>query len=91
MPLLVPVAPSAALPPNWQSAREIAGIVDDKRVHDALKYEEPILSIGSTAADAYEVTHGAVHADGDGYLQDGETRPHGARQFDLDVGEATCR
>jgi hypothetical protein len=35
----------AALPPSWQSAKEIGAIVEDQRVHDALKYEEPILSI----------------------------------------------
>ena len=45
----------AALPPYWQSAREISTIVNDPRVHDALKYEEPIVSITTGGDDVYEV------------------------------------
>ena len=47
--LLVPAGANAALSPYWQSAREIVAIANDQRVHDALKYEEPILSLSVTA------------------------------------------
>ena len=53
--LLMPIGARAALPPFWQSAKEITAIVNDARVHDALKYEEPILSVGVSAPDTYEL------------------------------------
>jgi len=89
--LLAPAGAEAALSPYWQSAKEIARIVDDKRVHDALKYEEPILSIGVTAADAYEVR--TERCTLKVMIIDKPSKPGliGPRQFDLEVGEATCR
>ena len=54
--LLVPVGARAALSPYWQSAKEFAAIVNDQRVHEALKYEEAIQSIRLTAPDVYELT-----------------------------------
>lgn len=81
---------AAALPPYWQSAREISTIVNDPRVHDALKYEEPILSITTTDDDVYELktprcTLRITIVDkpqAEGMV--------GPRQFDLEVGEADC-
>lgn len=52
--LQVPAA-YAVLPPYWQSAAEISAIVNDKAVHDAFKYEEPILSISTTSEKVYEI------------------------------------
>jgi hypothetical protein len=81
----------AALPPYWQSAREISTIVNDPRVHDALKYEEPIVSITTSGDDVYElkterctllVTIVDVPQD----------KPMvGPRQFDIEVGVADCQ
>ena len=81
----------AALPPYWQSAREITTIVNDPRVHDALKYEEPILSITTTGDDVYKLrtprcTLVITVVD----VPDAEPMP-GPRQFDLEVGEADCQ
>ncbi len=89
--VLTPVGARAALPPYWQSAKEIATIVNDERVHDALKYEEPIISIGVTAPDAYELKTGRCTLTVK--IVDKPAKPGlmGPRQFDLDVGEATCQ
>ena len=89
--VFAPVAARAALPPYWQSAREITAIVNDGQVHDALKYEEPILSIGVTAADEYEVR--TERCTLKVKIVDKPAKPGlvGPRQFDIDVGEATCR
>ncbi len=83
-------AAGAALPPYWQSAREISTIVSDPRVHDALAYEEPILAITTAGDDVYElrterctVTVRIV----DVPLAEPMV---GARQFDLEVGDAQC-
>lgn len=80
----------AALPPYWQSAREIGAILEDPRVHDALKYEEPIVSISATGEDVYilrtercSVTVRVVDK------PDAEPVA-GPRQFDLEVEEAQC-
>ena len=80
----------AALSPYWQSAREIAAIVEDGRVHDALRYVEPILSVTTTGDDVYvvrtercTVTVTIVDKPVDGMIV-------GPRQFDLEVGEAEC-
>ncbi|HET7716476.1 MAG TPA: hypothetical protein VFK86_12705 [Bauldia sp.] len=86
----IATAAFAALPPFWQSAREISMIVNDPRVHDALKYEEPILSITTTGDDVYELktsrcTLQITIVD----TPQAEPMP-GPRQFDLEVGEADC-
>lgn len=89
--LLVPTAASAALSPYWQSSREIAVIVNDQRVHDALKYEEAILSVRSTAPNAYEVA--TEHCTLPVRIVDKPAKPGllGPRPFDIAVGQATCR
>ena len=89
--LLVPVGARAALPPTWQSAKEITAIVNDQRVHDALKYEEPILSVGVSAPDTYAVR--TERCTLTVKIVDKPAKPGliGPRQFDLDVGAATCR
>jgi hypothetical protein len=81
----------AALPPYWQSAREISTIVNDPRVHDALKYEEPILSITTGGDDVYEVKTARctllvtiVDVPQDKPMM-------GPRQFDIEVGAADCQ
>ncbi len=84
-------AAAAALPPYWQSAREISAIVNDARVHDALKYEEPILSVTTTGDDVYVLktprcTLLITIVD----TPDAEAMV-GPRQFDLEVGEADCQ
>ena len=74
--VFAPVAARAALPPYWQSAREITAIVNDGQVHDALKYEV------RTERCTLKVK-----------IVDKPAKPGlvGPRQFDIDVGEATCR
>ena len=81
----------AALPPYWQSAREISTIVNDPRVHDALKYEEPIVSITTGGDDVYEVKTARctllvtiVDVPQDKPMM-------GPRQFDIEVGQADCQ
>jgi hypothetical protein len=89
--LLVPSIANAALPPFWQSAKEIAAIVSDQRVHDALKYEEPILSVSVTAPDTYVVR--TERCTLTVKIIDKPAKPGvvGPRRFDLAVGEATCQ
>jgi len=82
---------AAALPPFWQSAREISMIVNDPRVHDALKYEEPILSVTATGDDVYELKTPRCTL-----LITIVDAPNaepmlGPRQFDLEVGAADCQ
>ena len=82
---------SAALPPYWQSASEISAIVNDQQVHDALKYEEPILSISTTGNDVYELktercTLAVTIVD-----KPSDSKMVGPRQFDLEVGQADCQ
>ena len=91
---LVAVSPAgalAALPPYWQSAREITAIVNDPRVHDALKYEEPITSVISVGSDQYEVgtERCSIRVSIVTKQQSGATI--GPRQFDIEVGTAECR
>jgi hypothetical protein len=79
----------ALLPPYWQSAAEIKAIVDDQRVHDALKYEEPITSVTVTGDHVYELktprcslTVKVVEKPGGG---------PGPAQFELSIGTANCQ
>jgi len=84
----------AALPPYWQSAREITEIVNDPRVHDALKREEPIRSITVTAPDVYEVSTENCTVTVNVVDQPpvpGEETMVGPRQFLIEVGAATCQ
>ncbi len=81
----------AALPPYWQSAREISTIINDPRVHDALKYEEPIVSITTGGDDVYEIKTARctllvtiVDVPQDKPMM-------GPRQFDIEVGRADCQ
>lgn len=83
-------AADAALPPYWQSAREIEAILADQRVHDALKYEEPILSISTIGNDVYTLKTPRCSLD----IRivdtpDAEPMP-GPRQFQLEIGQADC-
>ncbi len=89
--VLVPAGANAALSPYWQSAKEIGKIVNDQRVHDALKYEEPILSVAATAPDEYEVR--TERCTLKVKIVDKPAKPGivGPRQFDIEVGEATCQ
>ena len=84
----------AALPPYWQSAREIEAILADPAVHDALKYEEPILSISTTGDDVYtlktercSLTITIVDTPSD------PAKPMmvGPRQFGIEIGAADCQ
>lgn len=81
----------SALPPYWQSAREISTIVNDPRVHDALKYEEPILSIATEGDDVYilktpRCTLTVTVID----IPQADPMP-GPRQFDIEPGQADCQ
>lgn len=84
----------AALPPYWQSAKEISTIVNDPRVHDAFTREEPIQSIILTAPDVYEVKTESCTVTVnivDKPPEPGQEPMPGPRQFDIEVGEATCQ
>ena len=82
-------AASAALPPFWQSAREISAIVNDQKVHDALTYEEPILSVTVTGDNSYELkTPRCTLSIAVVYKP---TKMVGPGEFDLEVGEAQCQ
>jgi len=92
IPVLAPTGAIAALPPSWQSAKEIEAIVADQRVHDALKYEEPIIAIRlrEPVADnrVYEITTPRCTL-----LVTVVYKPSkriGPAAFDIEVGEATC-
>ncbi len=95
--LLVPLmlvgttAAQAALSPYWQSAREFATIVNDPRVNAALKYEEPILSIGLTAPDTYALRTERCTLTVRIVDKPGEPGLIGPRPFDIAVGKADCR
>jgi hypothetical protein len=80
----------AALPPYWQSAREIQAILDDARVHDALKYQEPILSIETTGDDVYVLSTERCRVTITIVDKPQAEAIVGPRQFDLEVGEAQC-
>lgn len=84
----------AALPPYWQSAKEITAIVNDPRVHDAFTREEPIQSVTLTAPDVYEVSTKSCTVTVnvvDKPPQPGQEMMVGPRQFDIEVGQATCQ
>jgi hypothetical protein len=87
---LTAASASAALPPYWQSAREIGAILDDPRVHDALKYEEPILSISTTTDDVYVLKTARCTVTVTIVDTPQAEVMVGPRQFDLEVGEAAC-
>lgn len=89
--ILVVTGAQAALPPYWQSAREIEAIVNDARVHDALKYEEPILSVTTSGDDAYELRTARCRVTVTIVDVAQAEAMVGPRQFDLVVGEAKCQ
>ena len=93
--LLVPAGAQAALPPSWQSAREFAAIVNDSRVHDALKYEEPILSVRLQKPLAgnriYEITTERCMLPVTVAYKPAKPGLVGPAQFDVEVGEAVCK
>jgi len=80
----------AALPPYWQSAREIGAIVDDPRVHDALRYEEPIVSITTGGDDLYILETVRCRVIVRIVDRPDAVPAAGPRQFDIEVGEARC-
>ena len=84
----------AALPPYWQSAREIEAIVKDPRVHDAFKYEEPIISIGLQEPISDKRVY-VIVTPRCTLLVAVVDKPQpglmGAVPFELEVGEATCK
>lgn len=87
---LATASASAALPPYWQSAREIGAILDDPRVHDALKYEEPILSIATSGDDVYVLKTARCTVTVTVVDKPEAEAMVGPRQFDLEVGAAQC-
>jgi hypothetical protein len=90
---LAPAAVWAALPPQYQRAEEIARIIGDGRVEQALR-SEPIESLRMIAIDRFEVKSETCKVTVD--IVDlppptSEGWPPGPRQFDLAVGEGVCR
>jgi hypothetical protein len=81
----------AALPPYWQSAREISTIVNDPRVHDALKYEEPILSVTTTGDDVYELRTARCTLTVTIVDLPPKEGMVGPQAFDIQLGEAECQ
>lgn len=79
----------AALPPYWQSAREIETILGDQRVHDAFKYEEPILSISTTGNQVYEIKTPRCALDVKVVYQ--PTNIAGPAGFTIEIGQAVCQ
>ena len=92
---VVPAGAHAALPPYWQSAREITAIINDERVHDALKYEEPILSISLHKPLAgnriYEITTERCKLQVSVAYKMAKPGFMGPAEFDLEVNQADCR
>ena len=98
LPILVAIAiagsiapASVLLSPLWQTAAEMKAILSSNEVGDALKSQDPIVSVTRTGDDRYEVTNGKctvpVSVVGDA------TAPEtaGPRKFSLQVGTATCK
>jgi hypothetical protein len=83
-------AAHAVLPPYWQSAAEISAIVNDKSVHDAIKYEEPILSIGNTGDKVYEIKTPRCSLSVT-IVEKPRSEGVGPSQFDIQVGNADCQ
>lgn len=87
----VPLAASAALPPQYQRQRELVEIVQSGEVEDALD-GAPIESVTRTGDDRYTVTGGLCSVvveivDETGRMPGGWAGP---RRFSLSVGEADC-
>ncbi|WP_084420267.1 hypothetical protein [Henriciella litoralis] len=89
--LLLPLAASAALPPQYQRQRELTQIIESPEVEDALD-GRPIDSVATKGDDVYVVTAGTCSVVVE--IVDSKTlRPSGwagPRQFGLSVGEANC-
>lgn len=86
------VAPaSALLSPLWQSAAEMKAILSSNEVGDALKSQDPIVSVMRTGDDQYAVSNGKctvpVSVVGDATAPEGP----GPKKFSLQVGTATCK
>ena len=81
----------AALLPYWQSAREIGAIIEDPRVHDALKYVEPFLSVTFVGPDGYELRTARCRVTVTIVDTPQEEGMVGPRQFDLEIGPAECQ
>ena len=79
----------ALLPPYWQSAAEIKAIIEDQRVHDALKYEEPITSVSVTGDHTYELK--TPRCSLPIKIVEKPASGPGPAQFELSIGTATCQ
>lgn len=89
--LLLPLAASAALPPQYQRQRELVQIIESQDVSDALD-GRPIDSIRTDGHDTYIVTAGDCSVEVT-VTDKAEPMPSGwagPRRFQLDVGEADC-
>jgi hypothetical protein len=81
----------ALLSPLWQSAAEMKEILSSDAVGDALKSQDPIVSVTRTGVDQYAVSNGTctVPVTISGDATSGATV--GPRKFSLTVGAATCK
>jgi hypothetical protein len=89
---LAAVTPAfALLSPLWQSAAEMKKILSSNAVGDALKSQDPIVSVTRTGVDRYEVSNGTctVPVTVSGDATSGDTV--GPRKFSIEVGEASCK
>jgi hypothetical protein len=81
----------ALLSPLWQTAGEMKQILSSNEVGDALKSQDPIVSVTRTGDDQYEVINGKctvpVTVVGDATMKN----VAGPRKFSIKVGTATCK
>lgn len=90
--LALDITPAGAvLPPYWQSAKEIETILNDQGVHDAFKYEEPILSISTTTEKVYEIRTPRCTLSVTVVDKPPAAGVVGPQNFDLKIGEADCQ
>lgn len=87
----VPIAASAALPPQYQRQRELVSIIQSAEVEEALD-GQPIDSVSMTGDDRYTVTAGLCSVEVEIVDKKRVMAPGwaGPRQFELRVGDADC-
>jgi hypothetical protein len=89
--LILPLAASAALPPQYQRQRELTQIIESPEVEDALG-GRPIDSVTTNGDDIYVVTAGACSVVVE-IVENTAQQPSGwagPRQFGLSVGVPAC-
>ena len=81
----------AALPPYYERASELASIIGDPRVQNALQ-SQPIDAIERIPGNGFRVRGGTCRVDVRFVIPQGaEPGPPGGRQSELAVGTAVCQ